>query len=296
MDFGKLFNVDRVDFSLPKLDARSSFRKSPGQPTSLYYGAPVWSCPAWKGDLYPRKQGGHHELFYYSQFFNSIELNATFYRTPDLGSISKWCAELQPGFKFCPKMSKAISHSTAGDGALRERILHDVRLLSEFGEFLGPCFLQLPDWVSAQEWGRIQQLMDAFPRDFRLGIEFRHPSWFESRRLIPRAFDGLAHRGAIALVTDVAGRRDVSHASMTTDVAMVRFVGNALHSSDTQRIEAWAERLKQWQASGVKEIYFFIHEPDSILVPEATRYFLEAMGVSAPRAPLEREPRQLSLI
>jgi len=72
--------------------------------------------------------------------------------------------------------------------------------------------------------------------------------------------DLLAAYGAAAVLTDVAGRRDVLHMRLTAPFTMVRFSGDALVPSDFSRLDAWAERLARWIAAGVPEIWFFLHQ------------------------------------
>jgi uncharacterized protein YecE (DUF72 family) len=84
--------------------------------------------------------------------------------------------------------------------------------------------------------------------------------------------------GVIALITDVAGRRDVLHMCLTAPAVMVRFVGNSLHPTDFSRIDAWIGRLKQWLEQGLREIYFFVHEPDNVQAPELIRYVIQELN------------------
>jgi hypothetical protein len=65
------------------------------------------------------------------------------------------------------------------------------------------------------------------------------------------------------VMTDVAGRRDVLTIGATTDVVFVRFVGNSGHPSDGERLKQWVIALSEWVDSGIKEIYFFLHQPEA---------------------------------
>jgi uncharacterized protein YecE (DUF72 family) len=80
------------------------------------------------------------------------------------------------------------------------------------------------------------------------------------------------------VLTDVAGRRDVLHMRLTSPSAMIRFVGNSLHPTDYTRIDDWVERLKMWFDSGLKQLYFFVHEPDNITSPELATYFINQLN------------------
>ncbi|MFA5308179.1 MAG: DUF72 domain-containing protein [Dehalococcoidales bacterium] len=68
----------------------------------IYIGTSGWSYPkgegAWKGYFYP---GGRiNELEYYSRFFNTVEINSSFYRPPDPGYVYNWARRVPAGFLF----------------------------------------------------------------------------------------------------------------------------------------------------------------------------------------------------
>ena len=85
----------------------------------------------------------------------------------------------------------------------------------------------------------------------------------------------VARHGAIAVITDTAGRRDVCHGTLTAPEALVRFAGNAPHASDERRLDAWAERLVAWKAAGLRTAYFFVHQPDEDHTPRNLAHLLE---------------------
>ena len=65
---------------------------------------------------------------------------------------------------------------------------------------------------------------------------------------------------------------------LTTPEAFIRFVGNSLHESDYKRIDNWVKRIKQWDESGLKECYFFMHMHDERYSPELSKYLIEALN------------------
>ena len=103
-------------------------------------------------------------------------------------------------------------------------------------------------------------------------MEVRHESWFEHEEHLEALAELLEENNASTVITDVAGRRDVCHMRLTSDKVVIRFVGNGLHSTDYERINAWVERLDQWFENGLKQAFFFTHEPDNILAPELAIY------------------------
>ena len=158
MDFGKLNNVNKIDFTLPadamqnkiilekyKNNLDDNFNNFP----KIYVGCPVWSNKEWRNKIYPNNAKTEDFLKYYATQFNSIELNTTHYNLADEATIQKWKnfannKNTNPIFKFCPKFPQPISH---------EKIfLKEAKTLSDafcnnikgFGENLGLSFLQLP--------------------------------------------------------------------------------------------------------------------------------------------------------
>ena len=135
----------------------------------------------------------------------------------------------------------------------------------------------------------------------RLAIEFRHEDWFSKKSGLESIAESMRHHNISTVITDVAGRRDVLHMNLTTDTAMIRFVGNDFHPTDYSRIDEWVERLEGWINKGVKNIYFFCHEPDNLLAPELCHYFSERIkkikGVvtRGPKFYESEEGEQLSL-
>jgi uncharacterized protein YecE (DUF72 family) len=290
LDFGKLPSISGVDFGLPA-DSPGNAQLlnrlgSAGIKPAVYVGAPVWSQKEWVGRIYPLGTRSQDYLKYYTQQFNTIELNTTHYRIPDEDTISNWRAVSEPGFRFCPKFPQMISH---------ERMLQDAEAMTQsfcksvtgLGDRLGRSFLQLPPQFSPAQLPVLRNFLETLPRGFQLAIEFRHPAWFSKGTLRSDVTRLLEIYGAVALITDVAGRRDVLHMSLTAPSVMVRFVGNSLHPSDYSRIDAWIGRLKDWMSQGIREIYFFIHEPDNVQAPDLIRYFTQEINI---RCGLELKP------
>ncbi len=300
MDFGKLYNVDRVRFELPP-DSMRNVRVLPGasRPLKAYLGAPVWSVKEWVGSIYPKKTPAREFLKHYSRRFNTIELNSTFYHIPDPKLVAQWKAMVSAEFRFAPKVVQTVSHQN--DLVAAKAILRTFcATMSELGENLGPSFLQLPPSFGPRDRTSLEKLLEAVPAGYRLSVEFRHPDWFTDRELPEGLLSFLSERGLGTVITDTAGRRDVVHSSLTTRTAMVRFLGNRLHPSDFVRLDDWTDRIASWARAGLEEIYFFLHQPDNVNVPELEEYLaakLRRHKIEIPAAaPLPEAPGQLSLL
>ena len=288
MKFGKLQDISKVDFTLPQ-DAASNkalFDRLPKfDKAKIFIGCTGWSMKEWVGRVYPKGTKTKDYLQHYGKQFNTIELNTTHYRIPSFDMIQKWYKETPADFRFCPKIPQTISHRN--DMGLRDGSL---QLFCEsiigLKEKLGCCFMQMPPYFSVKEIARLRLFLEQFPHEIPLALEFRHESWFESEHNLSLASDLLMQYGKAIVITDVAGRRDVLHTRLTNQIAMVRYVGNAgektLHPTDFERLDAWVQKLKGWTEKGISEVYFFTHEPDNLLAPEAADYFAKAIQENIP--------------
>ena len=280
MKFGKLQDISQVDFSLPNDAAGTktllqSINKASNSQTTIYIGCTGWSMKEWLGKVYPTNTKAKDMLKVYGTQFNTIELNTTHYRIPTPETIMKWKMSVPADFRFCPKIPQSISHSRslAADPTLVQQFCESIALLDTK---LGSCFLQLPPYFSKFQLHELRHFLERFPANIPLAIEFRHQSWFEDGHF-EEAAKLLESLGRATVITDVAGRRDVLHQRLTTDIAMIRFVGNALVASDYTRIDAWVKRLKEWAAAGLSTIYLFVHEPDNTLAPDLAIYLMELL-------------------
>jgi len=282
MDFGKLPDISQVDFRLPAdhLQTLSVLTKSKKSSLEVYVGCPVWSCQEWVGKWYPPNTHSRDFLKYYAQQFNTIELNTTHYRIPDLKTINKWRESTPAYFRFCPKIPQVISH---------DRLLQEVALLNQtfcenvyaLGSRLGICFLQLPPYFAPDKLSILENYLKQFPPQVPLSVEFRHEAWFarqQGRAPIDEATAVLESYGISTVICDVAGRRDVLHQRLSTTTAVIRFVGNNLHPTDYNRIDEWISRIRTWIDMGLEKLYFFVHEPENILSPDLSLYFIEKIN------------------
>lgn len=288
MKFGKLDDIRGIDFQLPPLAATNPLGLS-GHPAARvqgYVGLPRWSSKEWLGELYPKGTKAGDYLAYYARSFNSIELNSTHYRSPSPEQVRTWYAASQPGFRFCPKLPQVISHHRKLIDC-RAELLRFTQAIVQFDDRLGHSFVQLHDSFGPALLGNLRQFLDQWPAELPLAMEFRHPDWFEAHQLLPEAADLLAARGVAPVITDVAGRRDVLHHTLTAPAVMLRLVGNGLHETDYQRADAWQARLQAWQRLGLDTVYLFAHQPGDLQAKTYGHYLIEGLDALLPE-PLPR--------
>ena len=288
MEFGKVEDkskLELINWSLPADDPLSAYflQKNRASSFSIRLGAPSWGQKGWVGKIYPEKTQSSQFLFHYSRYFETIELNTTHYRIPSSEQTHKWIEQVRSGFVFCPKIYKGISHSKMG--------LTDKALINEWLLFLknmndkaGPSFLQLPPYFDYSMKAILFKFLQNWSDEFPLSLEFRHPSWFASGHVLPALVEYLQTRKIGLVITDVAGRRYVLHSSISSNYVLVRFIGNELHPTDSVRIQNWSQRLESWKEMGLEKLFFFIHQPDDVLLPEAANLIESQRFFSAHKA------------
>src|SRR5690554_3016991 len=106
-----------------------------------YLGTMGYSYDDWRGVFYPDGLDKRDTLSYYSQFFNAVEMDTTFYGTPRPEYVQRWVQSTPDGFMFCPKMPRLITHELRLQNAQQELdgFLQTMRL---FEDKLGPILIQ----------------------------------------------------------------------------------------------------------------------------------------------------------
>lgn len=287
MEFGKLTNLENVKWDLPT-DVQSSLdflrelksKTSTAASAQFFVGTPAWGHKEWIGKIYPPKTKASDFLQHYAQNFNTIELNTSHYRIPSSEQVLKWQEQVQSAFLFCPKVFQGISH--APGGLLDKSLLKEwFRFLQDLGKHRGPCFIQFPPHFDYGRKAELFHFLQQWPQEFELALEFRHPSWFSEGRILPALEKYLQSQRIGLVITDVAGRRDVLHTSISSDFVMLRFIGNNLHPTDYTRAQTWAERLNSWSLLGLQRVFYFVHEPEDEKSPEMAQAVIRGLNEEA---------------
>ncbi len=286
MDFGRLSENEYpfTDFTLaPDTElTKRVLNEAAGKPKvpDIYVGCAKWGRKEWIGIIYPPKTREANFLDEYVRHFNSIELNAVFYNMPKKEQINVWrekAEQVNSGFKFFPKFTRGISHLKRLKGAedLTTQYLENI---SEFGNTLGPAFLQLSDNFGPKNFDILKNYLEQLPHDYDVFVELRHPDWYNDAAARKDLFDMLYALKKGSIITDASGRRDCVHMELTRPAAFIRFVGNGLHPTDFSRIDSWVDRLALWSDQGLKNIYFFLHQHDEKDTPILADYTIKMIN------------------
>lgn len=280
MDFGKIskYEVNKTDFTLKPdnpFNTKVLQQERLAKPL-IKVGCPVWANKDWNGKIYPNSAKTQDFLKLYSQQFNTIELNVTHYQIPNDETIERWYSESDPHFTFCPKFPQVISHDKLlqnVDGLTDEFCNQILKLDSK----LGMPFLQVAPYFTPRQVWILEKFLKKLPKHLKIAVEFRHEDWFKDDKVWQETLAMLNGFGHATVITDVAGRRDVVHQSLSVPKAVIRWVGNE-HPSDYQRIDEWVQRIKTWLEAGLEELWLFVHICENTIAPEMATYWIQQLN------------------
>ena len=142
---------------------------------TVHVGTSGWSYQHWNGVLYPPGTRPEHRLDVYVKQFDTVELNASFYRWPSPRTFAGWRDRLPAGFVFSVKAPRGLTHAKKlqAPEAWIERIRSGWH---ELGERRGQLLVQLgPNHV--RDDSQLDDFLGRLPAWIRVAVEFRHPSW-----------------------------------------------------------------------------------------------------------------------
>ena len=205
----------------------------------------------WRGPFYPAEISPNEMLAFYSQKFDTVELNNSFYRLPTEVAFDNWRQSTPADFVFAVKASRFLTHQKKlkdPESALQNFLPRASRLSTK----LGPLLFQLPPRWQVNP-GRLEGLLEALPRDLRCTFEFRDLSWIR-----PDINKLLSRFGAAFCIYELAGYH--SPLTVTADFAYVRLHGPGLgkyqESYSTGRLRRWSKQVEDW-AKDLASIYIY---------------------------------------
>lgn len=214
-------------------------------------GTSGWSYRHWKGAFYPEGLNQKRWLQYYSERFDTVELNASFYRIPAASVARGWAERTPAGFRFAVKVSRLITHVrrlTECEDTLKWFFTAFEPLQGKIAAYL----LQLPpSFVPTAE--RLDAFFSLLPAGSRYVVELRNREAYSG--VIPEL---LGRRGITFCIHDLSGRETPLLA--TAPLVYLRFHGTSgryAGSYPDSALELWAERIGAWAAEGRDVLAYF---------------------------------------
>ena len=196
--------------------------------------------------LYPPGLATAKRLARYVEMFDTVELNASFYRWPRDSTFAAWREQLPAGCTMSVKAHRGLTHyrRLASPEPWIERFDRCWRLLDDRH---GVLLVQLHPEQQRDD-ARLDSFLQQVPASIRVAVELRHPSWND-----PAVYQVLERRRAAYVVMSGGGLACVPRA--TTDLVYVRLHGpdqDAIYAGcySDDELRRWANRIAQWDGEG----------------------------------------------
>ena len=142
-------------------------------------GCSGFSYPEWKGMFYPEKLASRKWFEYYCEKFNTVELNTTFYRFPQVTHLKGWYDRSPRDFRFAVKAPRIITHYKRFNNAADEMQRFYDTVYEGLSDKLGSILFQLHPRMPYSEES-LERILGTLHPDFTNVLEFRHTSWWRS--------------------------------------------------------------------------------------------------------------------
>ncbi|MFC7670352.1 DUF72 domain-containing protein [Hymenobacter humi] len=144
---------------------------------TYYIGCSGFSFRDWKGIFYPEGLPPRKWFEYYCTQFNTLELNVTFYRMPELKAFETWYSQSPADFRFAVKAPRQVTHYKKFNAEAQPILASFYATVSEgLKEKLGPVLFQLPPKAAYTE-ELMERLLGSLDPAYQNVVEFRHPRW-----------------------------------------------------------------------------------------------------------------------
>jgi len=150
--------------------------------SDLFFGTSGWSYKEWVGPFYPKAQ---RMFSYYARFFNTAEINSTFYQYPSSASIHGLDRASPRGFVFSAKLPRVITHEKrlGPDLMVKNDLVRFLELLEPLAARgrLGCILIQLPpSFAYERDRENFEAFLEMLPKDYEFAAEFRNHSWMRN--------------------------------------------------------------------------------------------------------------------
>ncbi len=214
-------------------------------PAEYYLGCSGFYYNHWKGMFYPEKLAKTKWLEYYAQFFNTLEVNNTFYRYPTEKLIRNWYDRTPADFRFTLKANRAITHTRKFHNT-EQLTATFYRLAFLLREKLLAVLFQLPPFVH-KNMELLEKIASQVDSKVTNVVEFRHESWWDSE-----VYEYLKKKGLVFCC--VSASELPNTLVKTAPTLYVRFHGKNgwyMHNYPDPELAEWAENIKQQNAEQV---------------------------------------------
>ena len=189
----------------------------------IHVGCTGFNYDDWIGGFYPKGIDKQELLGFYSTQFTTCEINSTFYAFPKISSTNRWARLLPDDFVLTAKLPKDICQAP-NIATVQEKLSIFLRIMSPLKKNLGPLVCQFaPNFAKTEATTeQLKNFISFYPLDeFKLILEFRHPTWFNSETY------GLLNDNELGIVSSYLPYIDVNlYDEVKKDFFYLRMIGS----------------------------------------------------------------------
>ena len=205
---------------------------------AVYVGCSGWFYFHWNERFYPNELPQNKWFKFYTEKFNTVELNSTFYRFPKPSTAKAWVRQSPPNFIYTLKVNRMITHIKKFKNC-RTLIKEFYAVGDVLKEKLG-CFLfQLPPSLKFSKQ-KLNEIINQLDLDKKNVIEFRHPTWFTQE-----VYEKLKDHNIIFCCVSAPGLPE--HVIKTADDIYIRFHGKEhwyWYNYTREELSTFARKIK----------------------------------------------------
>ena len=265
--------------------------------TNWYLGTMGFGYSDWGGVFYSPGTPARNYLNHYSRYFNSVEMDTTFYGTPRREVIQAWASSTPETFRISAKTPQTITHERGLVGGI-DLMLEFLNAITGLGEKLGVVLLQFPPSFTIAQFKILQSFLSELrsfrqAKDFRLAVELRHASWYIEEHDTSVMLS--AHNACWTATEFPNLPRDIH---LTADFLYFRWIGKhgSYQSHERERVDKTAELKLWWQQlqtylDRVESIYGYFNNDYAGHAPATCNKFKTIAGFEIKHPEIPKQPR-----
>jgi uncharacterized protein YecE (DUF72 family) len=228
-----------------------------------FIGTSGWLYKGWSARFYPKGMNAKDRLTHYATYFDTVEINTTFYHLPKVPAVRSWRTRTPDHFVFTTKASRYLTHIRRLNIERKNVDLYMNRI-RPLRQKLGPILFQLPPrWNPNPD--RLRKAISLLPKRKRYTFEFRDPRWFT-----PETLNLLRANHIAFCIYHLAGF--LSPLEVTSDFVYIRLHGPkgkyAGKYSKTE-LKVWAKHISGWLRNNLDVFCYFDNDEKSFAVQNA---------------------------
>ena len=278
----------------------------------LFLGTSSWTGDGWVGSFYPSGSKPADFLQHYAEYFNTVEIDSTFYRTPTASTVEQWRERTPKGFVFAAKIPKAISHQKVLAGAETD-LTAFLKVMDLLGDKLGPLLFQFPYFNKQKFRGlgffleRLEPWLKKLPKNYQWVVEVRNKGWVSEK-----LYSVLRRHGvALALVDHpwMPRPNELFNTGypITADFTYIRWLGDRKGIEErtmvwdktiidrTEELSEWVSIMRRLEGRGIS-MYAYGNNHFGGFAPDTVQLFRQLWGRTEPpkrQRPTKETPHNL---